>query len=375
MKKKIIFSAINVTSGGPLTILQRFMEFASVSLAPHYEVWFLVKSRHILSRIFPGIHLMEFPNSQRSVFHKLYYEYIYFRRLSIKKRPLLWFSLNDCSPTVVADMRAVYIHNATPFYEISPLDIRFPSRVVFQKFYYRFFLQMNLRRNNFVIVQQKFMKDFVVNRLGFGKEENVIVNRPEFKLDSSSVMSLSSKETAGSSLFLIYPAKAEVYKNVHTLIDAAIMLVQQESFTDFTLWLTITGMENSYSKYLARKSEEFPQIVFKGPLSFPVLMGHVQAAHIVVFPSRLETWGLPLSEAAYFNKWIVVSDLPYAHETLSGYSKVLYFNPESPEDLMEKIVAAIKKIKDGDAEEVSSESRMTSTQSLSELFRTILPAN
>jgi glycosyltransferase involved in cell wall biosynthesis len=376
MKKKIIFSAINVTSGGPLTILQKFMEFASANLATDYEVWFLIKSRSYLTKTFSGIHLMEFHNSQRSVFHKLYFEYFYFRKLSRKKKPYLWFSLNDCSPNVEAEIRAVYIHNATPFYEFSGLDFRFPSRVLLQKFYYKFFLRKNLNQNSFVVVQQQFMKHFVVDRLGFKDVDKVLINRPDFSIDPTSILGLDPKDVMGSSVYMIYPAKAEVYKNVHRLIDAVIMLIEQESFSDFTLWLTLNGRENAYSKYLARKAENFPQIVFKGHLSFPVLMGHLQASDIMVFPSKLETWGLPLSEATHFNKWIVVSDLPYARETLMNYRKVLYFDVDSTEDLMEKIKDAAGRAKRADdCNDAPGQHQYPNSYSLSQLFETMLDSN
>ncbi|WP_250854924.1 hypothetical protein [Escherichia coli] len=44
------------------------------------------------------------------------------------------------------------------------------------------------------------------------------------------------------------------------------------------------------------------------------------------FPSKLETWGLPLSEAKTYKKWIFAADLPYAHEVLYNYSKLDIFH-------------------------------------------------
>jgi glycosyltransferase involved in cell wall biosynthesis len=377
MKKKIIFSAINVTSGGPLTILEKFLEFAAHHLLQEYDVWFLIKDKSYLTKTYPGIHLLEFRDSQRTLFHKLYYEYFFFLKFSKHKKPYLWISLNDCSPNVEAEKRAVYVHNATPFYKFSLMDLLFPSRILLQRFYYNFFLKTNLEKNTFVIVQQRFMKDHVTTGLGFSPPEHVLLHRPSFSISMDSVMTVNPAETPSSSIFLIYPAKPEVYKNVHRLTAAAIKLIEQESFSDFTLWLTITGTENRYSRYIARLSQSFPQIVFKGQLSFPVLMGHVQASDILVFPSKLETWGLPLSEAAFFNKWIVASDLPYARETLDGYKKVFFFDPNSTEDLMDKILQCVEQVKN-QAREVTAQIpavQQESGQDLSFIFKTILQSN
>ncbi|HCB7440020.1 TPA: glycosyltransferase, partial [Escherichia coli] len=61
----------------------------------------------------------------------------------------------------------------------------------------------------------------------------------------------------------------------------------------------------------------------------------------LLFPSRLETFGIPLIEAVKFNSNIIVSDLPYAHDVLDGYENVKYCNPDSPEDWSEAIKFAI----------------------------------
>ena len=47
----------------------------------------------------------------------------------------------------------------------------------------------------------------------------------------------------------------------------------------------------------------------------------------MIFPSKLETWGLPISNSNY-NKPILAADLPYAHETIGNYDKVNFFNPD-----------------------------------------------
>jgi glycosyltransferase involved in cell wall biosynthesis len=49
-----------------------------------------------------------------------------------------------------------------------------------------------------------------------------------------------------------------------------------------------------------------------------------QSCDVVVFPSRLETWGLPITEAKALNKPLLVADLPYAHETVGNYSAVSF---------------------------------------------------
>ena len=45
----------------------------------------------------------------------------------------------------------------------------------------------------------------------------------------------------------------------------------------------------------------------------------------LLFPSYLETFGLPLLEARRSNGLILCSDLPFSHEILDGYGNAYYF--------------------------------------------------
>ena len=72
-----------------------------------------------------------------------------------------------------------------------------------------------------------------------------------------------------------------------------------------------------------------------------MVLNKLQECTALVFPSKLETWGLPITEAKLFDKPILVSDLPYAHETVGNYEKVSFFNPNNSvqlANLMEKMI-------------------------------------
>ena len=62
----------------------------------------------------------------------------------------------------------------------------------------------------------------------------------------------------------------------------------------------------------------------------------------MIFPSKLETWGLPISEFKQFDKPIIVSDLPYAKETVNSYDKVSFFDPTNALELSAKMQMQIE---------------------------------
>jgi glycosyltransferase involved in cell wall biosynthesis len=62
----------------------------------------------------------------------------------------------------------------------------------------------------------------------------------------------------------------------------------------------------------------------------------------MIFPSKLETWGLPISEFKATGKPIFLSELPYAHETLSEYHSAYFFDPLSPQSLADAMARMIQ---------------------------------
>ena len=53
----------------------------------------------------------------------------------------------------------------------------------------------------------------------------------------------------------------------------------------------------------------------------------------LIFPSYIETVGLPLLEAQVFDSWILCSNLEYSRESIGSYSKAKFFNPFLTEDI------------------------------------------
>ena len=64
-------------------------------------------------------------------------------------------------------------------------------------------------------------------------------------------------------------------------------------------------------------------------------------ADALVFPSKVETWGLPITEFGRYGRPILLADLPYAHETAGGLLQTAYFSPDDANELanlMKKVI-------------------------------------
>jgi len=68
-----------------------------------------------------------------------------------------------------------------------------------------------------------------------------------------------------------------------------------------------------------------------GTRPYAELLAYYKSATALLFPSVLESFGLPLIEAAAFGTPVFAADLPYAHEVLDGYGNVSFADPGVPE--------------------------------------------
>ena len=110
---------------------------------------------------------------------------------------------------------------------------------------------------------------------------------------------------------------------------------------DFEVIITITGNENNYAKYIFKKYAYLKQLKFVGMLELKKVHELYEKSDTLLFPSTLETWGLPITEFKAYEKPIILSKLPYALETLGMYEKACFFDPLDSKELAEVMLSLI----------------------------------
>jgi hypothetical protein len=134
-------------------------------------------------------------------------------------------------------------------------------------------------------------------------------------------------------LRLFYPAAGYPHKNhsifeglysldIKNIIDRVIVTVPDKEGANSPAWLH-----------------------YVGELSQEDCLLEYQRADALIYPSLLESYGLPLIEAMVMGLPIIVADLPYAH-ALCG-EDAIYFDPKSNEALVEACVLLKKKMENG----------------------------
>lgn len=327
---RIVVSAVNFIEGGPLTVLRECLAAAAAVLPADFEIIAIVNRADLINE--PRVRLISIPSSKKSWFHRLYWEWWGFSRISHELKPTLWLSLHDITPRVSAARQAVYCHNPSPFYRIGLREaLMEPTFLMFNQFYallYRLFI----RRNHCVIVQQDWLRAEFIRRMG---PLPVVVAHPSFRAAER-----LGAPKRGPAFVFIYPALPRVFKNIETLCKATQLLVSR-GVGGFEVRLTLDGSENRYARWLRNRFGDTAHVRFIGRQTKDEMAAHYGEASAVVFPSKLETWGLPITEGKAQRLPLLVADLPYARETVGTYDLVSFFPAESAEllaDLMQSMI-------------------------------------
>ncbi|MDE7412473.1 MAG: glycosyltransferase [Muribaculaceae bacterium] len=206
----------------------------------------------------------------------------------------------------------IYYHQPLPFFPNKWNPLKSNQRTFwFYKHIYPFFVNLFLKKDTQIFVQLDFIKEGFAKRFNHPKEK-IGVYTP-----TVTPPQCSDKTKSSSLLSLIYPAMPHFYKN-HKIIEDALKF----SFRNMDVIFTTNSNKKPEKqdirlKYIGVQPQEKIWEMYR---KFDALL----------FPSYIETFGLPLLEAALTGMPIIASDLPYAREVLAGYEGVKFVKYDDP---------------------------------------------
>lgn len=327
-KPLIVVSGIALRSGGPLTIIKDVLNYLETNELHTYRVKALVHSKDVFTPKHQDLEIITVEGGE-SYLKRLKLEYITFHKWSKQWQPYLWLSLHDISPRVIAKRQAVYCHNPSPFYQASIKSAFYSPAVTLFSFFYKYLYRFNIKSNDFVIVQQQWLRKAFEKM--FPIQGKTVVAYAGGPSDSISKRVRCQSNTSQFNFF--YPAFPRIFKNHEVLLKAFESLSKSGLASSAQLIVTIDGSENKYSAELVKRFKHLSNVDFIGLRPHDEIMGLMKSADALLFPSKLETWGLPISEAKAVGLPMIVADLPYAHETVSDYDAIRFFNPDDHEEL------------------------------------------
>lgn len=329
-KKEFVVSGINIFEGGALSVYKEFLNtLISENLADNYNITIFVHNKGLFSQYADVFRIVEKPLSRKSYIFRLYYEYIYFYFYSLRANVDTWFSIHDITPSVRAKKRYVYCHNPSPFLRRTGNIWKVDKILYLMSFWYKYLYQINIKKNTAVIVQQDWLRQEFVRLFGIDAG-SVIVAKPDVKINKIELGECHS--SAPKNIFL-YPSYPRSFKNFEVLCEACRLLETESPLLEFEVWITIDGSENKYANDIRTKFTNIKSIRWLGIVKKEEMQDLYTKSSHLVFPSLLETWGLPLTEYKAYEKPIICSDLPYAHETIGSYHAVAFFDPNNASDL------------------------------------------
>lgn len=322
-----------MVEGGIFTILDNCLQkIAEYTVGKEIKVIALVHDKSKFN--YPNIDYIEFPKSKKNWFSRLYYEYFYFNTLSKKIKPNVWFSLHDTTPNVVAKKRFVYCHHPTLFYKSTLKDWLFDYKIGIFSIFYKYLFQVNIYKNTAVFVQQNWIKQ-EFERLF--KSKNIFVTRPENVEEKQQI----EVKLNPNKIHFFYPSIARSFKNFEFIAEA-VKLLPDSIKNQIEVHLTLSENDNKYAKFIVNKYK-FTPLHFIGKISRSEVFGYYKKIDCLLFPSKLETWGLPITEAKGFEKPVLLANLPYAKETIGDYDSVSFFDVENPKELAQLITDFVNK--------------------------------
>lgn len=335
-KKVIIISGVNLLDGGPISVYHDFLHaLIENKYYKEYKIIALVGNKELFKEFSKHIHFIEYKKSKKSWIIRLYLEYFGFKKISKRLDVDIWISMHDTTPNVIAKHKYVYCHNPSPFNKMKIKETKFGLKYYLFSKFYKYLYKINIKKNDAIIVQQdwmrqEFKKIYHIN--------NIIVARP------SMPENLEIKDTSNEEhdCIFIFPSFPRYYKNFQIACEAALKL-EQYNISNFKIYITLDGKENNYSRFIKSNYKHCSKITFVGLVSREELFKLYGQSKCLLFMSKLETWGMPITEYKQTNKTIIVSDLPYAHETVGNYENVLFIDPNDSEALANAMKLVIQK--------------------------------
>lgn len=282
------------------------------------------------------ITVKRFPWVKKNWGYRYYFDTVVTRKLLGEFKPDKVFSLQNKGINFYKKEQLVYLH--LPFILT---DHKFNMKVDGKKLWaYQNVISKSifksLRKVDRIIVQTKWMKDALVKKAGVSFDR-IVIQQPDIKCNSikSYVDCLENRKR------IFYPATAFSYKNHKTLLKA-LNYATRKGLKDYEVIFTIRPDENSYSQQLHEyATSNNLNVNFNGPIPREKVF-EMYAKSILVFPSYVESFGLPLLEAKLSDTYIIASDTPFCHEILDDYEKATYFESEDYDALAKLIIDMVE---------------------------------
>lgn len=252
--------------------------------------------------------------------NRLKFDLYDFKRICQQRgiEPDVIFSLNNTGVRYPGVRLIIYYHQGLPLYNyhFSLTDKQDRGICLFTKLYPHY-VKWSLKSHTSVVVQTEIVKRLFTKRYHF-PNERVFVAFPD--VEKINIESVNPFEYEPNTFNFIYPATSPTYKEHVTLARALQAMNDDNLRSCIRIHLTINENEREDLRNFIYMAGLQYNIVFHGPIPHEQLFSMYKSADGLLFPSVIETIGLPLLEAAAFGLPVLANDLEYVKDVLKGYN-------------------------------------------------------
>ncbi|WP_209548467.1 MULTISPECIES: glycosyltransferase [unclassified Exiguobacterium] len=315
MEKIMIFN-VPAQELGALTVLKNTYNDIDNQKNNNKKYYFILSGPYISET--ENIKVKIFPWVKKSWFHRLFFDYFIAPRIVKTEKIESIISYHNLSIPRVKINQTLFIHNAIPFTDLKFSLIKETRLWIYKNIMSRR-IKSSINKADQLIVQSEWLKKRILQNLTMIKSNNILVEKYYSEIDYNNQFDHNSKSL--KKLF-IYPAGPYSYKNHIDIINACKKLNKD----NIEIIFTINGEENIIAKNIKKEIEFFElPIKLVGSLSHNQVLEYFKT-HILIFPSKLETLGLPLLEAKSMNTPIIYRYSELYEEVLDNYKYAIPYD-------------------------------------------------
>lgn len=312
---RIVVNDIAASEGGALSILRDFYD-EIVSSDDNNDWIFLLGDDYLEPR--DNIKIITLPSIKKSWKKRLEFDFFNGKKIIKKFEPDLYISLQNTATLGLKCQQVVYLHQPLPYQKEKKYSIfkRKERKYAVYQFLIGNIFNILLKKSGArIIVQSQWMKKNVSKKIS--NSIDVIPPKINKYIEERYFFSEESYKEQKEKQFF-YPASMIPYKN-HELIFKAVNELLGENINNFSVYLTIDKkMCEHYLEYIPSN------IKFLGNIDRKRVFD-MYTNSVLLFPSYIETFGLPLLEAKLVNSPIISSKTEFSKEILFDYDNVYYF--------------------------------------------------
>lgn len=322
----ILVYSIAASESGALTILNDFYDQVCLQKRKSIHWYFIISTPIIVEK--ENITVLRYPWVKKNWFYRLLFEYVYAPRIVKENSIDKIFTMTNTTIPFVKVPQIMYLHNSLPFAEHKFSITQDFKLWCYQRIIGKLIIT-SITKSKLVIVQTEWMKNVCKQII---PQNRIKVLYPI--VDIKSIRQISNKVPAHNLFF--YPAGPLLYKNHELIVEACKRLKEQE-ITDYKIIFTFRGDENKLAKTLINDVKKNNlKIDFIGKISRDEVFKYYSCSTLL-FPSYIETFGMPLLEARLSNAIVCASECAFSKEILNNYENAYFFDYKNSFELSKLI--------------------------------------